>query len=67
MKIRLLLVDDEKEFVETLAERLESRGFLVDIAYSGDEAVKKVQAKDFDVVVLDVLMPGKAAPLLYAT
>jgi DNA-binding response OmpR family regulator len=59
MKIRVLLVDDEKDFVDVLAERLESRDFAVTTAYDGNEAVAKIQEKEIDVVVLDVLMPGK--------
>jgi len=58
MKIRILLVDDEKEFVETLAERLRTRGFHVTEAFSGDEAVEKLKEFNFDVTILDVLMPG---------
>jgi DNA-binding NtrC family response regulator len=58
MKIRILLVDDEKEYVETLAERLRARGFHVTEAFSGDEAVEKLKEFNFDVTVLDVLMPG---------
>ena len=59
MKIKVLLVDDEKQFVDVLAERLETRDFDVTIAYSGDEALEAVKSKPLDVVVLDVLMPGK--------
>lgn len=59
MKIKVLLVDDEKEFIETLAERLAVRGFIVQTAFGGDEALSKIKEEDFDVVVLDVLMPGK--------
>lgn len=59
MKIRVLLVDDEKQFVDVLAERLETRDFDVTIAYSGDEALEAVKSKPLDVVVLDVLMPGR--------
>jgi CheY-like chemotaxis protein len=40
MKIKLLLVDDEKDFVEVLSERLEVRGFDVKTALSGEEALK---------------------------
>ena len=58
MKIRILLVDDEKEFVETLAERLRTRGFHVTEAFSGSEAVEKLKGYNFDVTVLDVKMPG---------
>ncbi|GLI33230.1 response regulator [Desulforhabdus amnigena] len=59
MKIRVLLVDDEKDFVDVLAERLETRDFEVSIAYNGDEAIEKIKEKEMDVVILDVLMPGK--------
>ena len=59
MKIRVLLVDDEKDFIEALAQRLEVREFDVQTALDGDEALRLVQAQEFDVVVLDVLMPGK--------
>jgi two-component system, OmpR family, response regulator CpxR len=59
MKIRVLLVDDETEFVDVLAERLETRDFDVSKAYSGDEAIARLKEHKIDVVVLDVLMPGK--------
>jgi DNA-binding NtrC family response regulator len=58
MKIRVLLVDDEREFVDLLAERLEARDFEVVTAGSGPEAVEKMRMGETDVVVLDVLMPG---------
>jgi len=59
MKIRLLLVDDEKDFVESLAQRLEVRNFEVKTAFNGDDALNLIQEHDFDVIVLDVLMPEK--------
>jgi len=59
MKIRVLLVDDEKEFVESLSERLELRLFEVKTLFNGDDAVNLLQQEDIDVVILDVLMPGK--------
>jgi len=59
MKVRVLLVDDEKEFVDALSERLELRLFEVKTSYSGEDAVGLVRQADVDVVVLDVLMPGK--------
>jgi DNA-binding NtrC family response regulator len=58
LKIRVLLVDDEKEFVETLAERLEMRGFEVLTALTGSDALSMSRERDQDVVVLDVKMPG---------
>ena len=54
----VLLVDDEARFVEILAERLRVRGFTADTATSGEAALKLVQKKDFDAVLLDLSMPG---------
>lgn len=59
MDTRVLLVDDEKEFADVLGERLESRGFSVKTAASGDEALVLLGRNAFDVIVLDVQMPGK--------
>jgi len=56
---RILLVDDEKEFVQILAERMEARGMKVTTANSGDEALDMARKDDFDAVVLDLAMPGK--------
>jgi DNA-binding NtrC family response regulator len=55
---RVLLVDDEKEFLAVLGERLEARGLTVDTAESGDIALQKAADKKFDVVLLDMAMPG---------
>jgi DNA-binding NtrC family response regulator len=57
-KMRVLLVDDEIEFVSALAERLNLRGFDADTATSGEEALQKVAASPPQVVLLDMLMPG---------
>ncbi len=57
MGIRVLLVDDEEPFVNTLAERLKTRNFSAFTAHSGKEAMKMVEENVFDVLVLDVLMP----------
>ena len=54
---KVLLVDDEKEFVETLAMRLETRGLTVSVAETGEMAVEKVQEKSFDAILLDLAMP----------
>ena len=60
MKIKLLLVDDEKDFIESLAERLQLRDFDVKSALNGDDAIKLVSENEFDVIILDVKMPGKS-------
>lgn len=54
----LLLVDDEEEFVTTLAERLALRGIRARVALSGEEALKALESEVVHVVVLDVLLPG---------
>ncbi len=58
MKKRILLVDDEKEFADTLSERLRTRDFDVTTAYNGDEALEKLKEYNYDVTILDVQMPG---------
>ena len=55
---RVLLVDDEEEFVSALSERLMLRGIEVDSALNGEEALTRLVEKQFEVVILDVLMPG---------
>ena len=55
---RVLLVDDEEEFVSALSERLMLRDIEVDSALNGEEALARLVEKEFEVVILDVLMPG---------
>ena len=55
---KVLLVDDEAEFIGTLGKRLARRGITVHLANSGPEALEAVQAQELDVVVLDLKMPG---------
>jgi len=56
--MKILLVDDEKEFVATLAERLSLRGIEAWWTTTGLEAVKLAETEPFDLAVLDVKMPG---------
>ena len=58
MRIRVLLVDDEEEFVETLAQRLEVRDLEVATALDGAQALARLEEREIDVVVLDLQMPG---------
>jgi two-component system, OmpR family, response regulator CpxR len=59
MTVKVLLIDDEPQFVEVLAERLVARGFNVQTALTGDEGLAKLQEQEADVVILDVQMPGR--------
>jgi len=54
--IRILLVDDEKAYIEVLAKRLQKRGITVTKAYSGTEGIQSLRKEDFDVAVLDLKM-----------
>ncbi len=56
--IKVLIVDDEIEFSEALAERMKMRGVLVDIVNNGQEAVEKVAENTYDAIILDMVMPG---------
>ena len=57
-KIKILLVDDEEEFVKSLAERLSIRDLGPDIVYNGEQALAFVKMQEPDVMVLDLRMPG---------
>ena len=57
--LRVLLVDDEREFAAALAKVLRRRQFEVSVAEDGDAALQRIDGPAFDVVVLDVKMPGR--------
>ena len=54
--VRLLLVDDEKDFVNILSKRIKRRNIDVAKAFSGAEAIQALRGQEFDVVVLDLKM-----------
>jgi two-component system response regulator RegA len=54
----VLLVDDEVEFVEALAERMRARGLGVEYTTNGRDAIERAKNTTFDAVVLDLAMPG---------
>ena len=56
-KIKLLIVDDEVQFLDSIAQRLEMRGFDVTKAYSGKEALEAAEQGKFDLALLDLKMP----------
>jgi DNA-binding response OmpR family regulator len=57
-RLRVLLVDDEQEFVETLADRLKMRDLEASTAHDGHEALSAVAKEEPDVIILDLKMPG---------
>lgn len=56
--LRVLVVDDEEELVSPLVERLTLRGIDADGVMTGADALDRIKNEDFDVIVLDVKMPG---------
>ena len=55
---RVLVVDDEKLIVKGIRFSLEQDGYEVDCAYDGDEALERAKEREYDVVLLDVMLPG---------
>jgi DNA-binding NtrC family response regulator len=57
-KIRLLIVDDEARFLQTLTQRLSMRDFEVTPVGDGDAAVQAARTQEFDLAIVDLKMPG---------
>jgi len=57
MAQKVLLVDDEKDFVEVLQERLENRGMSVQTSFTPLSVVEKVKKENYDAIILDLQMP----------
>ena len=54
----VLIVDDEEDFIETMVNRLKKRKIDASGVLSGEEALELMKKKEFDVVILDIKMPG---------
>jgi two-component system, OmpR family, response regulator VicR len=57
MAFKVLVVDDEKDVVETLKNRLMREGYDVVVAFDGEEALAKVKETNPDIILLDLMMP----------
>ena len=58
MSEKVLLVDDEKEFLEVMSERMKARGMEVTTTESADQALSIIEKESFDAIVMDFQMPG---------
>jgi len=58
-KTKVLLVDDDKDFVEATKMVLESKPYEVLVAYNGDEGLEKARKEKPDLIILDIIMPVK--------
>ena len=56
--MRLFIVEDEKEICDTVAKSLYDAGYEVDTCYDGDEALDYILSEDYDLIVLDLNLPG---------
>jgi DNA-binding NtrC family response regulator len=57
MTEKVLLVDDEPDFLDSLAERMRARGMDVSTTTSAEEAIRKAETESYDAIVLDLMMP----------
>lgn len=57
MAYKLLIVDDDKDVIETIKERLLREGYEVSVAFDGEEALLKVKETNPDVILLDLMLP----------
>ena len=57
MTYKLLLVDDDKEIIDSLEPRLRREGYDVSVAFDGEEALTKVKEHNPDVILLDLMLP----------
>jgi DNA-binding NtrC family response regulator len=57
MAEKVLLVDDEKDFLEVMAERMAARGIEVSTASSAAEAIRLAEKESFDAIIVDLMMP----------
>jgi two-component system OmpR family response regulator len=56
--MRLLLAEDEADFLATLTKLLRAQGYAVDQAMDGPEALHKARISEYDAIILDVMLPG---------
>lgn len=56
-KLKILIVDDEKELCEMLSDLLSLKGAICSVAYNGEEALKILSGNQFDLVITDLKMP----------
>jgi len=58
VRMRLLVVDDEVRLAESIARALRAEGFDVDLVHDGNDALWQAQQVDYDVIILDIMLPG---------
>jgi DNA-binding response OmpR family regulator len=59
-KNKILFVDDDAELREIVKEQLSSEGYVLDEAEDGNRAIEKIKQQSYDLLLLDITMPGKS-------
>lgn len=57
---KILLIDDDPDFVEVTCRVLQARPYEVSVAYNGEEGIRKIKEEKPDLILLDIMMPGKS-------
>ena len=57
--VRILVVEDEQKVANALREGLIDEGYDVDLAHTGEDAFFRIHTEDFDMIVLDLMLPGR--------
>ena len=58
MSTKVLIVDDEKAFLDIISERIRARGMDVSLATSAEDALKLIEEESYDAVIMDYMMPA---------
>ena len=61
----ILIVEDDRDFVDAIREYVEGMGYEVDVAADGVQGIRKIMAKDYTVILCDMVMPGLAGDMFY--
>ncbi len=58
MKAKILIVDDERDILELVSYNLQKEGFQIETSQNGEDALKKIRSDSFDLLILDLMLPG---------
>ena len=56
---RILIIEDDRSIAEIEKDYLEMSGYFVSVAYDGETGLKRIQSEKFDLVILDIMLPGR--------
>lgn len=57
--MRLIIVEDEKKLADSIKRGLVQQSYVVDVAYDSDEGLSMIESSDYDLIILDLMLPGK--------